>query len=221
MSVSKKSDPNVFMMLGVPGAGKSFFARQFAEKKDFVHVSFDFIRYTIFDDAELTDEQEQRILQLMDVMAAEHLRHGQSIVYDGPLLRRGQRKQLRESLKGNSFLIIWVQTDLDSAHYRSTNRDRRTTDDRFNPTISDAYFDHKISSFQKPLYEDYVVVSGKHVFTNQYRAVMQRLVLSDQQPTKPIKNPAKSNTTTTQISKPVQLGGRVNQQRRVPSRRIR
>jgi hypothetical protein len=55
-------------------------------------------------------------------------------------------------------------------------RDRRRSDDRYAAPMTQAAFKNVASHMQNPASnEDYVVVSGKHLFTTQLNAIMKRL----------------------------------------------
>jgi hypothetical protein len=75
-------------------------------------------------------------------------------------------------------MLIWIQIDLDSAFSRTQVRDRRTMDDRYAEPQTKATFDKQVSGMQNPQAEDYVVVSGKHTFSTQKSAIINRLYQS-------------------------------------------
>jgi gluconate kinase len=92
-------------------------------------------------------------------------------------LRAAQRRKLRELSRKHKaeYLLIWLQIDIDSAFARTQERDRRTSDDKYAEPQTKNTFDKQLTGMQNPQGEDYIVVSGKHTFTTQKGAVINRL----------------------------------------------
>jgi ABC-type glutathione transport system ATPase component len=68
-----------------------------------------------------------------------------------------------------------LQLAQDSAFFRAQNRDRRTNDDKYSLPASQEFFQSQLNGMQNPQGEDYLVISGKHTFTTQKSAVINRL----------------------------------------------
>jgi gluconate kinase len=87
-------------------------------------------------------------------------------------------RTLRELARNNKseYLLIWLQIDPDSSFARTQDRDRRTIDDKFAQPQDEDTFNRTLSGMQNPQPgEDYLVISGKHTFTTQKNAVVNRL----------------------------------------------
>jgi predicted kinase len=170
--------PLLIMLYGYPGAGKSYVARQLSNHIQAAHVQGDRIRYELFEKP-LYDKQENAIItQLMDYMTEEFLSSGISVIYDTNALRAAQRHSLREMARRTQAksLVIWLQIDADSAFERTQKRDRRKADDRYAPVLDQTTFDSISSHMQNPtMVDNYVVISGKHVFNTQLSAIMKKL----------------------------------------------
>ncbi len=170
--------PLLIMLYGYPGSGKSYVARQLSNHLQAAHVQGDRIRFELFEQPRFDKQENAVVTQLMDYMTEEFLNSGISVIYDTNALRAAQRHNLRDVARrahGQS-LIIWVQIDNESAFYRTQKRDRRKADDKYAPTIDRPTFDSVTSHMQNPsTIEDYVVISGKHVFTTQLSAIMKKL----------------------------------------------
>lgn len=170
--------PLLITLYGFPGAGKTYFARQLCEHLQAAHVQGDRIRYELFDKPQHDKQENDVIAQLMDYMTHEFLAAGISVVYDTNALRTAQRHGLREMARKAHAqpLLIWLQVDADSGYVRTTMRDRRRADDKYAVPMDRAVFDSITGHMQNPTNtEDYIVISGKHVFKTQYSAVMKRL----------------------------------------------
>ncbi len=156
------SQPHLLVTVGLPGAGKTFFAQQFHET-----FSAPYVDYAYFH--ELTGSQD-----LGDVVATELLDQllltKRSIVIEG----RGETKQDRALLmqlaqsRGYDVLFVWVQTEPQTNHRRAVSgKDAR---------YSQAQFDDLAESFEHlSKGEPQVVISGKHTFASQGRMVLKRL----------------------------------------------
>jgi len=169
--------PLLIMLYGFPGAGKTYFARQLCDHLQAAHVHGDRIRSELFETPRYDREENEVIAHLMDYMTGEFLNAGMSVVYDTNALRLGQRRQLRDLARksGAESILIWFQIDLESAYARASKRDRRRADDKYSPALDRATFERMASGMQNPQNEDYVVISGKHVFGTQLSALLKRL----------------------------------------------
>src|SRR5437763_626477 len=68
------------------------------------------------------------------------------------------------------------QRDVEGAFYRSVKRDRRRADDKYAAQFDRSTFEDQLTHMQNPAQgEDYVVVSGKHLFNMQQSAVVAKL----------------------------------------------
>jgi predicted kinase len=141
-------------------------------------VSGDRIRSELFENPRYDAQENAIVTHLMNYMTHEFLNSGVSVVYDTNSLRISQRRTLRELARNNKaeFLLIWLQIDPDSAFARTQDRDRRTIDDRYAQPQDSNTFEKSLSSMQNPQPgEEYLVISGKHTFTTQKNAVVNRL----------------------------------------------
>jgi predicted kinase len=170
--------PLFIMLYGFPGAGKTSFARQLSEHLQAAHVQGDRIRAELFDKPRYDNQENAIITQLTNYMTGEFLSAGISVIYDTNAMRAVQRQQWREmARKVNATpILIWFQIDMESAYARAMKRDRRRADDRFAAPMDRQTFDATVGRMQNPgISEEYIVVSGKHLFGTQLSATMKRL----------------------------------------------
>lgn len=208
--------PLLLQLYGYPGAGKTYFARQFCEQFQAAHVQDDRIRFELFEQPRYDKEENAVVTQLMDYMTAEFLAAGLSVVYDTNAMRAAQRHNLREQARKSHAqpLLIWLQIDPDSAYQRTLKRDRRRSDDKFAAAIDANTFERIAGGMQNPMpNEDYIVVSGKHVFKTQMSAVVKRLhelnLISSGDAQSQVAKPGLVNLIPSQP-----MGGRVDMARR-------
>ncbi len=207
--------PLLVLLYGFPGSGKTFFARQLCENLTAAHVQGDRIRAELFETPTYTKDENHVVNSLMAYMTGEFLSAGVSVVYDTNAMRSAQRRALRNmAIKAHAeTVLVWLQIDTESAYTRVGKRDRRKTDDHFAQALDRATFDKISGGMQNPIInEQYLVVSGKHVFNTQKSAIVRRL-----QELKLIS----SESTNTQMVKPGlvnlvpnPMAGRVDMNRR-------
>jgi len=172
------TSPLLVMLYGYPGSGKSYVARQLSNHLQSAHVQGDRIRYELFETPRYDKQENAVVTQLMDYMTQEFLMSGISVIYDTNALRAAQRHSLREvARKAHAKpVVVWLQIDAESAFNRAQMRDRRKVDDKYSYNMDKSTFDNVSGHMQNPTSaEDYVVISGKHVFNTQLSAIMKKL----------------------------------------------
>lgn len=170
--------PALILLYGFPGAGKTYFARQFCDSVQAAHVHGDRIRSELFEKPRYDRQENAVITQLMNYMTEEFLNAGISVVYDMNVMRARQRLELRELARRAKAtpLVVWFQIDVESSFLRSTSRDRRRADDKYAAPMDRSTYDKLVAHMQNPVNtEDYIVVSGKHTFATQFTAVGRRM----------------------------------------------
>lgn len=170
--------PLLILLYGFPGAGKTYFARQLCENLQAAHVQGDRIRAELFETPRYDKQEDTIVTQLMNYMSEEFLSAGLSVVYDVNAMRASQRHTMRDMARRAHAqpILVWLQIDVESAFTRSIKRDRRRADDKYAAQFDRTTFEDVIGHMQNPANtEDYVVISGKHLFSTQLSAVMKRL----------------------------------------------
>ncbi|PIZ62464.1 hypothetical protein COY17_02455 [Candidatus Saccharibacteria bacterium CG_4_10_14_0_2_um_filter_52_9] len=170
--------PFLLLFYGYPGAGKTYFARQFTENVQAAHLQSDRIRGELFEEPRYDKQENDIVTQLMDYMAEEFLAAGLSVAYDVNAMRIGQRRKLyKMAYKYRAKpLLIWFQMDQETAFSRNVKRDRRRADDKYAAKWDRTTYDSLIGRMQNPTAsEDYVVISGKHLYNMQQSAVISKL----------------------------------------------
>ena len=216
MSKTIPNQPLLILLYGYPGAGKTYFARQFCDRIQAAHLQADRIRGELFEKPRYDKQENDVITQLMNYMTEEFLTAGLSVVYDVNAMRLSQRHLLRELARKTHthVLLVWFQMDPDTAFARNTKRDRRRADDKYTGAYEKKSYESILGHMQNPVpAEDYVVVSGKHTFDAQYVSVARRLrdlgLLSMRGATPPVK-PGLVNL----VPQPNLYKGRVDSSRR-------
>lgn len=175
------SKPHIIIMVGIPGAGKSFFATQFADTFNAPYLSNDLIRLSAFEAPTYDDGENDAIGGIEQYMLSELLKTKLTIVYEGPTETRTARQELASTARkaGYEPLFVWVQTESVSAKSRSTRSTNGSS------VLSSTQFDELIQRFSPPHpTENAAVISGKHPYSSQLKIVLRRLV-TETAPTEP------------------------------------
>lgn len=170
--------PFLLMLYGFPGAGKTYFARQFCDNVQAAHLQSDRIRNELFTDLRYDRHENDVVDHLMSYMTEEFLTAGVSVVFDANAARGKQRYQLRELAKRchATPLLVWFQMDADTAFGRNIKRDRRRADDKYAAKWDRTSFEAVIGKMQNPTpNENYAVISGKRLYGTQQSAVIRKM----------------------------------------------
>ena len=153
--------PHLIITVGIPGSGKSYFAEKFASTFGAPYVSQQKIEA-------LTLDHVDEIIQLQ---LDELLKTNQSIIFDGDSATRADRVRLTKKARdaGYETLLIWIQTDQQTAKMRTTGKKSPSQK-------SEEGFEHSIKRFTPPnALERPLVISGKHTYASQAKVVLKKL----------------------------------------------
>lgn len=173
------SRPLIIVMIGLPGSGKSFFARKFADMFNAPLVSFDYLYSTLFPDPSYSREEEDLVKDIYFHEVEELLKTQRTIVVDGAASERPERQNLHLLARQHDYgvLLVWSQTDMPTAKSRSLRRNPKRAGDELNTSMEEETFASYVKRFTAPFKgEDFVVISGKHTFATQARIVLKKIV---------------------------------------------
>jgi len=164
--------PHLIIMIGIPGAGKSFFAKNFAETFQAPLVSAEIIRTKLFNEPTFSKNENETVSQITDYILDELLKTKQTIIFDGLSYSRSVRLDLaKKARKGNyEPLLVWVQTEPATAKARATKRTHGKV------ALSPELFEQQAKQFTQPNPDEKaVVISGMHTYASQLRIVLKKL----------------------------------------------
>lgn len=188
--------PHLLVVVGIPGAGKSFFATQFADT-----FNVPFIHYRDIQTLPATALDEKTTAEFAGMLFRELIKTGQTILIEGPGASRTERTGLAQQARAAGYvpLFIWVQTEPTTARTRAVKGVRGSD---YQP-IPEDIFNAELTRFT-PLHETEkpVVVSGKHTYATQAKVVLKRLV-------EPAIEARRATPHTTTPRPPRSSGGRI------------
>ncbi len=201
--------PQMLMIVGNPGAGKSFFARQFSETFDAPVVAVDRIRYELFAQPTFSNDENELVGRMANYFTDELLKTKRSFVVDGGCNARTDRQRLAQNAKkaGYDVNVIWVQTDLATCKARALKRNpKRSEDDKYATSLTDDAFEALVRRFTEPTRENHVVISGKHTYGTQAKMVLRKLIAAREVATEVAHEQAKQATQRPDPNQPQRRG---------------
>lgn len=152
--------PHAIVVIGLEGSGKSFFAAKFADTFNAPFIEQSFFARTAID--------EKAADELMNNTMEQMLKTGRSVVVELALATRSQRNDMSRLLRSSGYvpMYVWVQVDTDTAMTRAY---------KATGTRQDEYME-RMKRFSAPHQtEKALVISGKHTFATQAKAVLKKL----------------------------------------------
>lgn len=168
--------PHLILVVGIAGAGKSFFAEQFADTFQAPLVSEDHLRAALEPIGEIADKDERTVItKLAHNYISELIKTQSTIIVDACCDTRTERAEIshRARLKGYEPLLVWVQTAPNIAKLRATKPNRLQPHRRL---ITPEQHDAAVRRFTVPnTSEKTIVISGKHTYASQAKLVLTKL----------------------------------------------
>lgn len=161
------SAPHVVIMVGVPGAGKSFFAEHFSDTFSAPLINWNAIRDELFNEPTYDKDEDAIIKRVADYTLGELLKTKATVIYEGDSLSQASRQTLARTAKkaGYEPLFVWVQTDAIASRTRALKQG-----------VSPEYYESAVKRFTPLKTTDpFVVISGKHTYASQLKIVLRRL----------------------------------------------
>ena len=138
--------PNFFMLVGVPGSGKSFQAQKLTELwRNSKIVSSDEIRGEIYGD-ENCQADPGRVFSIMHERALSYLDQGYDVIYDATNIQRKHRKEIIDKIPAHvskTCYICWAPISV--CIERDAKRER---------TVGKEVIDKMLSRFEAPFYDE-------------------------------------------------------------------
>ena len=116
----------LYVMIGFPGSGKSYFADHTVEHgENFVRVSRDDIRYQLINDQEHYFDKENEVYREYCNRISMYLHQGKYVLADATHLTHGSRKKLLSHLteKPDYIVGLWVNTPFETCFSRNALRE--------------------------------------------------------------------------------------------------
>lgn len=170
--------PHALFLVGIPGAGKTFFAKKFSETFKAPFVEAEAIRRAITTQPSFSSEEQRAVDALVEMQVSELVKTQRTFLCEANFETRVARQRMSKLAReaGYEPLFIWVQTEPATAERRATKAVRARGDGEARTPISTDRYNYLVNKFT-PLNESEkpAVISGKHTYASQAKIVLKRL----------------------------------------------
>jgi predicted kinase len=118
----------VIIVMGLPGSGKSYLARQLAALKDAEYINSDNVRRTLFAAATYSDREKWMVYDEMLRMADWATRDGEDVVLDATFYTKALRATFARALKQKAR-VAFIEVTADERLIRERLRSPRMNND--------------------------------------------------------------------------------------------
>ena len=182
--------PRVIFVIGKPGTGKTQFARRFAETFNAPYIEADQLRGLVTQDPSYDTVEQKIVDRLVMLQIGELLKTGKTFVVEAHTEAKVDRLNFTKWVHkyGYEPLVVWVQTDEDTAYTRATRASRLNKDKIF--ILPESRYTQLAKRFTPPSEDEKaVVISGKHTYASQVRSVLKRLAEPNRPAAAPLQVP--------------------------------
>ena len=122
--------PSLILLCGLPGTGKSHFARELSSRAPFVWLNSDRTRKILVEQPSYSRREHRRVFAAMHILTRGYLREGYSVIFDATNLNEGVRAPLYAVAEdaGVDPIIIRFTADADLVRARMDERASGTVD---------------------------------------------------------------------------------------------
>lgn len=179
--------PLLIAFLGFPGSGKTYFARQLAEKLRAVTFNSDALRVSMFGSLEKIDQIRHHgdrsrlyedVFGAMDYAARQALLAGHSVIYDAQQTKRENRRGIETIATdtGAVPVLVWMKTSREVALRRGQDREARDDSHQYDADKMARLIDRfdTVTDLPEPD-ENVIEISGEAPFEEQYTTFIEGL----------------------------------------------
>jgi predicted kinase len=173
----------LIILVGHAGSGKSFFARQLANKKHWVRFNGDSMRMALFGSLEAMQEYSIEfkrfgIFRAVDYAVKQVLLAKKSVIYDANNNRKDIRidkYKLAHSLNAIP-VTVWIQTSTEIAIERTKTRNEDVDQRKFTHDKALEVVSRHIANLDEPTPDERtIIVNGESSFDEQFRVFEEEI----------------------------------------------
>ena len=143
----------IVIVFGLPGSGKSFFARRFAAMIDAVYINSDRVRKKLVVSRTYVEKEKLAVYNEMFAQMKEVLKHNKNLVLDATFYNNDIRKKFLGEAEG-AGRICFIEVKAEESLIRERVQEKRVD--------SEADFEvyQKIKNQWEPLNEDHLILQS-------------------------------------------------------------
>ena len=178
------SKPKIIMFLGYPGSGKSYFARQLADKIHAVRMNGDSMRIALFKTVEAINEHPDKktlndqTFSAIDYAVSQILKVGHTVVYDAHHNKRSIREDLEKLATEYDAVpvVVWVKTPHEVALKRGQTREASADSRNMTEEQMIASMNRHMANFDEPAENEHVItIDGTAPFDKQFASYTEQV----------------------------------------------
>lgn len=99
------------IVMGLPGSGKSYFARRLSKRLNFEYIGSDETRKDMEAMGKYGKENKQQVYDRMEFLAEKSLRERRDLILDATFIKENLRQQFISLAlnKNSAYCIIWIE----------------------------------------------------------------------------------------------------------------
>ncbi len=119
-------EPQLIVVSGLPGTGKSFFCRKLAEKLPSLILASDTLRKNLFPSPRYKETENKRLFSACHVLIEELLKKGIPVIFDATNLLEHHREYLYRAAErgGAKLILVWVEAPPEVVRQRLLAREK-------------------------------------------------------------------------------------------------
>jgi len=123
---SPQIEPPLIVVSGLPGTGKSFFCRKLADRLDYLVLSSDSLRQTLFLQPKYDDNENKQLFPACHALIEELLKRGIPIIFDATNLLERHREPLYHvcDKAGAKLILVSIEAPPEVVEERLLGRER-------------------------------------------------------------------------------------------------
>lgn len=182
--------PHVIFVIGLPGAGKTYFAEKFSSTFGAPFVEADRLRSAVSYEPSYTPEEQTVVDTLVEIQMKELFKTKKTFIVEASTEAKVDRLELVKTARTQDYqpMFVWVQTDPDTSRARATRAGRANKNKLL--VLPESRYVQLTKRFTPPmLNENTVVISGRHTYASQVKAVLKRLAAPNRPAETPLQVP--------------------------------
>lgn len=167
--------PALAVMTGLPGTGKTTFARALAEAGPFTLVGSDPVRAALFPSPQFTPQENAVVYEVADAVIWDLLREGRWVIYDATNLSEGRREMVRRVGLNAAARLVTVRTTAPVAVIKARLAQRAASIPPDGVSTADWSVYERLRVREQPVAHSYIEVDTTQDIAVAVREVVRRL----------------------------------------------